>query len=235
MAIFEDIWNKVSRDDGSGTRVIRYPSRYDLLFLYASGFVDAEKVTFDQWKDSFKSSLQADGSYRITYEQWKEKEKFYYKGPIRVPFNPHLIPEREFTEAEIVDMFKKCVIPSSQTTVEKIPLWIDSFKRRGLLQNGRMQMTKEIKKEIGDFITYYPSPLRVLEVNIQRMLRGEAAVGAGAQDKTKFAMGQTASKTTQAQLDAILGGSVSGPKGPAKSQQDVSVKDLQKQIKKRTV
>jgi hypothetical protein len=230
VGIFEDIWNKVARDDGTGTRIIRYDSKDDLLFIYASGFVDTGKCTFDEWKDSFKST------YRVTFQQWMEKEKFYYDGPVRVPFNTHQIPEKEFTEAELTDMFKKCMVPSSQTTVDKIPLFLKDYKQRGLLKDGKMMMTKEIKKELGDFITFYPSPLRVLEVNVQRMLRGEAAVGTGAApSKTGFTMGKSTVRTTQAQLDTILGGSKGGPAGPTETEKDLSVKDLQKQVKKKTV
>lgn len=235
MGIFEEIWNKVAQDDGSGKRVIQYNSKDDLLFIYASGFVDADKYTYDQWREAFNSSLRKDGSYRVAFDQWMAKEKFYYDGPIRTPFNPHNIPEKEFTEDEIADMFKKCMIPSSQTTEDKIPLWLDTFKNRGLLKDGKMMMTKEIKKELADFISLYPSPLRVLEVNVQRILRGEEAIGVeGAEDKTKFALGKSTVRTTQAHLETILSGG-RPPKASEKSEKDLSVKDLQKQIKKKPV
>ncbi len=235
MGIFEEIWSKVSQDDGSGTRVIRYASDQDLLFIYASGFVDAEKYTFDQWKDAFKSSKQTDDSYIVSREQWISKAIYYYNGPVKIPFNPLLIPEKEYTEAEITKLLIECILPSSQTTKEKLPLFIKDYQQRGLLKDGKMTMTKEVKQELSNFLATYPSPLRILEVNIQRLLRGESPIQAGTDpSKTGYVKGSTTVRTTQAHLDAILGG---GGRSTPQTQGDteISVKDLQQQVKKRPV
>lgn len=236
MSLFEDIWNKIAKEDGTGTRVITYNSDQDLNFIYASGFVDGSKYTLKQWLDAFRPSQQKDGSYRVSFKQWLEKEKFYYDGPVREPFNPLLIPEKEFTEAELVDMFKKCVVPSSLATEEKIPLFLKDYQQRSLLKNGKMMMTMEVKQELRDFLTFYPSPLRVLEVNVKKLQRGEETVPIpGQAAKTGFKMGASGVKTTQAQLESLLGGSRAGPSTPEAPKEELSVKDLQKQVKKRPV
>ncbi len=170
MSFFTDIWDKIAKDDGTGTRVIRYGSLDDLVFLYASGFVDAEKYDLKAWLEAFDSSKQSDGSYVINKGHWLEKEKFHYHGPIRDPFEAHLIPEKEFTEAELIELFNQCIVPSSQATKESIPNFIRLYENRNLLKNGKMMMTKEIKQELHDFIEAFPSPLRVLETHLHEML-----------------------------------------------------------------
>ncbi len=174
MSIFDEIWERTSHDDGSGAPVIKYAANQDLLFLYAAGFVDAEKYPLEEWVEAFKPSLQPDGSYIVTREQWMDKEKYYYSGEIREPFDPLQIPEKEYSEEEISDMFKACIIPSSQATADKVPLFINDYKERGVMKDGKMAVTKQIKQELNLFLSKFPSPLRILELSVrQRRLQRE--------------------------------------------------------------
>lgn len=241
MKEFEQIWDKVAKPDGTGKRVIRYESVDDLVFIYASGFVDGEKYTLEQWIKAFDAAKQKDKSYRVTYDQWMAKEKFYYTGPVRFPFDPLKIPEREYSKEELKDLFKTCIVPSSQATPEKIPLFLKDYEMRGLFKNGRLQMTPGLKNELNVFIARFPSPLRVLEVNVQKLFRGAAAqetADAASQLRSQYVEGSSKVKTTQAQLEAIMSGRLRGeesPKGDDKKEIP-SVKDLQKQaVKKQTV
>lgn len=237
MKVFEDIWQAVSEEDESGLRFLRYASRKDLVFLYDSGFVDAEKYSVDDWVDAFKPSLQKDESYKVSYDQWMEKQKYYYSGPIREPFDAMKIPERDFTLEEFEDMLRTCIVPSTQMGPEKVPEYIESCKKRGMLSDGKIKMTPEVKKELGEFLTLYPSPLRILEVNVKRLREGGAApegVSEAAQ-KTGFAVGKTAAQRTSSKLDSLLSGQTAAPSKGAKDS-GVSLKDLQKQsVKKRPV
>ncbi len=236
MALFDEIWKKVSKDDGTGSRFIKYESDDDLVFIYASGFVDADKCDLKTWMDVFASSLQEDGSYLVSQDQWMAKEKYYYDGTVRLPFDPMLIPEKEYSEAEVVEIYQKCIIPSSQASADKINVMIRDYKERRLLKDGKMTLTRDIKEEMRNFITAFPSPLRILEINVQRMLEGESPIAAAAEaGKTGFKMGATTVQTTQAQLDSILGGSRGGPTKAEPGKESLSVKDLQKQVKKRPV
>ncbi len=235
MALFDEIWKKVSEDDGTGTRVIKYGSNEDLVFIYASGFVDSAKYDLKSWLDAFEPSKQEDGTYKVSQAQWAEKEKFYYTGSVRDPFNALLIPEQNFTEAELLDLFNTCIVPSSQATPKTVPNFIRDYKARGLFKNGKIMMDKKLKEELHAFITAFPSPLRVLETNVQKLLRGEKPLAAGGSTKTGYSPGESKVKTTQAQLEAILGGSGRAAPAPKPQEDQMSVKDLQKQIKKRPV
>ena len=238
MKTFEQIFEKVAKKDASGNRAIHYASDDDLIFIYASGFVDAEKYSLDQWIAAFAESKQKDGSYLITYKQWMAKEPFYYTGPVHEPFDPMKIPEREFTEAEFVDMWRKCIIPSSQSSEAKIPQVLGDLKKQGVLKDGKIMVDEGVKKQIGYFLLAYPSPLRVLEIKIQQMMQGEVATtGSETLDAmaSGYVRGASKVQATQDRLSKLLGGHVK-PAQPAKKPDDeLSVKDLQKKVKNRPV
>lgn len=242
MKAYEQIWDKVSKPDGTGKRAIRYESVDDLVFIYASGFVDADKYTLEQWIKAFESSRQKDRSYRVSYDQWLANEKYYYTGPVRIPFDPLKIPEKEYTKEEVIELLKTCIVPSSQSIPEKVPLFIKDYEMRGLFKNGKLQMTSELKKELNLFIVRFPSPLRVLEVNIQKLIRGseaQATADVAAGLKSQYTAGSSKIKTTQAQLEAIMSGKLRAKAGEGAQKEDKqtpSLKDLQKQaVKKQTV
>ncbi len=241
MKEFEQIWDKVAKPDGSGQRVILYESVDDLVFIYASGFVDGEKYTLEKWIQAFEPSRKEDKSYRVSYKQWMDKERFYYTGPVRFPFDPLKIPEKEYDKEELIDLFKSCIVSSSQATPEKIPLFIKDYEMRGLFKNGVLLMTKELKNELNAFVARFPSPLRVLEVNVQKLIRGSAAqetADAGSQMRSQYSEGSSKVKTAKAQLEGIMSGRLreQGQKGNADEAKSPAVKDLQKQaVKKQTV
>lgn len=232
---FEDIWNKIAEKDSSGNLIIRYESEEDIIFLYSSGFVDAEKFSLDDWVDAFKESRQQDGSYHVTHPQWLDKQKYYYAGPILEPFNALKIPEREYTTDELIDLFKTCIVPSSQMSEDKIPILLQEYEKQGLLKDGKFQMTMKQKKDLHDSIKQFPSPLHVLEVNVERMQQGatEPTVTevSGARD-SQFVHGASASKTATAQLESLLGGKTK-PAPSLEGKETVSLKDLQKRSVKR--
>ncbi|MDX1402553.1 MAG: hypothetical protein R3245_11575 [Kiloniellales bacterium] len=238
MKTFEQIFEKVAKPDASGNRVIHYASEDDLVFIYASGFVDAKKCSLDEWIAAFDDSKQKDGSYDVTYKQWMAKEKFYYTGPVREPFDAMKIPEKEYTEAEFTDMWRKCIIPSSQSTEEKIPRVLQDLKGQGILKDGKINVDVEVKKQIGNFLLAFPSPLRVLEIKVQQMLRGEVATtGSETLDAmaSGYARGPTKTQTTQDKLSSLLGGHAKPAQPAKKPDEELSVKDLQKKVKNRPV
>lgn len=238
MKTFEQIFEKVAKKDASGNRVIHYASDDDLIFIYASGFVDAEKYSLQQWIEAFADSQQKDGTYQVTYKQWMAKEPFYYTGPVREPFDPMKIPEKEFTEEEFVDLWRQCIIPSSQSTEEKIPQVLSDLKKQGVLKDGKILVDEGVKKQLAYFLLAYPSPLRVLEIKVQQMMQGEVATtGSETLDAmaSGYVRGPSKTQTTKDRLSTLLGGHAK-PAAPAKkADEELSVKDLQKKVKNRPV
>jgi len=238
MSTFTEIWERVSKDPGDGVRVITFATENDLNFLYASGFVDAEKYTMEQWLKSFDECKQKDESYIVTNKQWMAKEAMHYTGPVREPFNPLNLPEEELTEAQFVTMLKQCIIPSSQATVEKIPVILKDFKDQEFFKDGKIMVTTKVKNELNIFLAMYPSPLRVLEFKIMQLKSGEiATTGSEFTDimASGYVAGASKAKTTQSKLDSLLGGHAKPAAQPSGAPGDMDVAALRSKMKNRPV
>src|SRR5579885_3697785 len=111
MEPLEAIFHRVAKETKDKKKYIFFKDQVDIAFLYASGFVDAKKYTYKQWMDSFDASKKADGTYVVSHEQWMEKKKFHYNGPIKEPWDPMTLENREYTEKEIEQILINKVLP----------------------------------------------------------------------------------------------------------------------------
>ncbi len=229
----DQIWHQVAKQAEDGKKYIDLKGLQDLMYIYMSGFVDARKYSFKQWLDSFASSRQPNGHYRVTYEQWMEKKKYHYAGPIKPPFDPMTMEERDYTEQEVTRLLTDRIVPGTMFNPSYVPTIINYLKAQGRLVNGKFRVDLELKKYLLSMMNQFPSPMRVLEISVDRMRRskkGDATLAQQALQKSGFTAGSSAQMITQARLANILGTSAKGapPSQEAPKEAGISLKDLQK-------
>ena len=237
----EHIWKQVAKKEEGGQEFIHYTGVAELNFLYFTGFVNTQKYTLQEWQKAFDDSRQSNGSYRVTKDQWMAKQAFRYNGPVGRPFKPlDDLQEREYNETEIVDVLKNKIVPSTSVDEKTILGYVNHYKSRGMLVNGKMKVDKSLKRDIHTLLEMYPSPLRVLQINVQKMREQQAGVGkekAAAADlaatQSQFMANQRQDKVAAAQLASILKSgqaAAPGPRPPTTSpvEQGLSLKDLQR-------
>lgn len=228
------IWNRVSRLAKDGKKYIVFKTAHDLAYLYASGFVDSKKFTYQNWMDAFAASKLKEGSYLVTYDQWMEKAKYHYHGPVGEPFDPMQLEDRLYAEKEFIEILKKKVIPETIFDESQVGSFTNNLKAQGRFVNGQVNIDKEAKKFMLQFMNTYPSPMRVLRIQVQRMSKAKkGAIGAAQSQaqKSGFAVGQTAQQITAAKLDSLFQSGAATPPAatPASNAPGgLSLKDLQK-------
>ncbi|MBI2982463.1 MAG: hypothetical protein HYY44_09300 [Deltaproteobacteria bacterium] len=228
----EELWEVVSQEDKDGQRSIIYQNQYDLLYLYANGFVDFKKYTLDQWIKAFDDSKEKDGSYKITKDQWLKKAEYRYNGPIGDPFDPDRLQEREFSEKEFEAVFKQFVCPSTWIPEANIPVILDYYRKQNKLVNGKIRINKMIKGEIRQALDRIPSPLRILQLDVAS-LRNKSRKGfpmPATAPQTGYVPGMNTQKLAAKGLEQLS--RRSAPAAPAPSGPTVSLKDLAKKGKK---
>ncbi len=201
------------------------------MFLYASGFVDAQKYSFDQWTDAFASSRQADGSYLINKEQWLEKKKFHYRGKIDVPFDPMIIEERDHTEEEVTRLLADKILPGTIFDKSYLPTAINNLKAQGKLVNGKLSVDLATKKYLLSLMNQYPSPLRVLQVTVHKLKqarKGDRQMTQDEQQQSAFIAGASAQQIAASRLSDMMKSTQGDVKSQSSSQGGISLKDLQK-------
>lgn len=187
MDPMENIWDKASKAGKDGKRHLFFKGELDLNYLYITGLVDYKNYTLKSWIEAFKPSRQKDGSYIVSHDQWTEKKKFYYDGPVNPPYDPMTIPEREYTEAEFVDLMKEKILPNTIAGEDYGQEILKKMKRANRLVNGKAVVDREVKEVLARFIAQYPSPIRILELLVDEMRLEKSKALEG----TAFASGMT--------------------------------------------
>ncbi|QQR80567.1 MAG: hypothetical protein IPJ69_14980 [Deltaproteobacteria bacterium] len=225
-----DTWNKVSKPTKDGKRFITFKSVQDLMFLYATGFVDTQKYSFEQWLNAFTSSRQSNGSYLVSKEQWLEKKKYHYSGPVNPPFDPMTIEEKEYTEQEITKLLTQDLIPATSFDKSYVPQVINNLKAQGRLINGKFKIDQNVKKYLTEVIKQYPSPLRVLQVTVHKLLKAKKGDVASAKEelqKSSFFAGASAQQIASSRLSNMVGNAKTTAPIPEEGA-GISLKDLRK-------
>ncbi|MBI2082900.1 MAG: hypothetical protein HYT76_04960 [Deltaproteobacteria bacterium] len=229
----EELWDVVAQESDDGQKYIIYQNQYDLLYLYANGFVDFKKQTLEQWIKAFDDSKQKDGGYKVTKEQWLKKGSYRYSGPIGEPFDPDRLQEREFSEKEFEAVFKQFVCPSTWIPEANIPLILDHYRKQNKLVNGKIRINKEIKNEIRTALEKIPSPLRILQLDIASIQnkgrKGFPIPAATAQ--TGYVPGMNIQKLAAKGLEQ-LSRRAPEPAAPVPEGSTLTLKDLRKKGKK---
>ncbi len=230
MEPMEELWMKVSKRFKDGNRYIALEGVNDLSFLYVSGFVDVKKFPFKDWIEAFKDSRQSTGKYIVNHEQWLAKKKFRFTGPIGVPFDPMTIPEKAYTEKEIIDLLSKKIIPNTTYDPSYIPQVMNNLRAQNKFVNGKFIIDRKTKEYVNQIVNTYPSPTRILELMVGAIKWNKKSkhqrAGLEAQ-KSSFAAGSTAQRIAEQRLAEIAkeihAHTPVEPKGPT-----ISLKDLQK-------
>lgn len=207
------IWEQVSQPDPQGKRFVKYGGRQDLVYLYETGFVDTDKFPLTEWVDAFKDSLQKDGRYLLDENQWMAKKKYRYDGPIDVPFDPLVLPERLWEPSEFEKLLKEKILPSMAIPEKTFRDSLEKVKDK-MLVKGKVSIDKQFKFVLKQILDNSPSPRRFREVSLAEALQkmgqgspkpGMPAVPQTAQQKSGFSTGPAASKAAVDQLSKLLG------------------------------
>lgn len=234
MDQLEQIWNQVATQAEDGKKyIILKLGIQDLMFLYMSGFVDAKKYSFKQWMEAFTPSRRPNGHYWVLKEHWLEKKKYHYTGPVKIPFDPMKMEERDYEEQEITKLLTEKILPGTMFNVAYAPTIINNLKAQGRLINGKFRIDQELKKYLLGVMNQYPSPMRILEVSVDRMRKakkGDRKLMQEQIQKSAFSAGSTAQQIAAARLSSLMGsGRAAAPaETPAKEEAGISLKDLQK-------
>lgn len=233
MNELEQTWEKASKPAKDGKRYITFTSVQDLMFLYATGFVDAQKFSFEQWLNAFASSRQANASYLITKEQWLEKKKFHYTGPVHPPFDPMGIEEKDYSEQEVTKILTQDLIPATTFDKSYVPQVINNLKAQGRFIGGKFKIDSNVKKYLTEVIKQYPSPLRVLQVTVHRLIKAKKGDVQSAKEelqRSSFIAGASAQQIASNRLSTMVG-AAKAASTPMSQGEGISLKDLQKKRK----
>ncbi len=225
----EEIWDQVAQTDKDGQKYIRYKGQYDLIFLYANGFVDFRKFPLEEWIGAFADSREPDESYKVTRDQWMAKARFRYSGPVGDPFDPQTLKEREFSEDEFRDIFKQFICPATWIPEGSIPQILDYYRKKGRLVGGKIKMDPELKKDFQEVLEKLPSPLRVLQLDVANIRYRKGFPMPATTPATGYVAGQDAQKTAAARLKQLTEPAQGQP--AATGGETVSLKDLKKKKK----
>lgn len=210
------IWDKTSKPHPDGQRTIVWRDRYDLEFLYIMGFVDTDRFSKDEWIDSFRDSLQKDGSYRVTQDQWFAKRAFRYSGPVGPPLDPMSIHEGLWDMKEFETFLKEKILPSTTLTEEHFRKAIEKAKKTAI-KDGKYVVNRVFKFALKQLLLTYPSPRRIREMSVLEAKHdlgmstpakaapqtAKPAASTVAQN-SKFSEGPSAEKQTADKLSRLL-------------------------------
>lgn len=165
--VMEHLWSQVDKtEDGNH---IRY-SIQDVDALWWMGFVDTEKYPLKRWREVFEPYKQPDGTFVLNHAAFISLEKYRYTGEIKIPFDPMLINEGKYTDEGINELFELSISPSCYYSPQDKKRFLDSLKEKYRESAGLIKIGKPAKNEIKQFIDNSPSPLRSLELLLDRMI-----------------------------------------------------------------
>ncbi|HEX5038306.1 MAG TPA: hypothetical protein VFX30_14205 [bacterium] len=192
------IWAAVSQAGPDGKKYLTFVSRTDLVYLFCTGFVDESKHTVHDWVESFKDSLQPDGSYRLSEEQWMDKARFRYCGPVGRPFDALLIKEGEWQEKEMETLIRLHILPAVYFTEKEFRSIFDEA-RESFFSGGVYKITRAVKEDLKKLIDMYPSPAQVRALGL-----AEARAERSGQKGSGYSTGQAQSQVAAQRLSDLL-------------------------------
>ena len=204
MDPMEQLWGKLSSPDDQGEKYIVYKNNYDLVYLYANGFVNAEKYTLDEWLQAFTDSKRKDGSYRLTHKQWLAKKLYRYDGLVDKPFDPNRLKEQEYTEVQFTAVLKKFMVPSTWLTEKSIPQVIKNYQERGKFKDGKILIDRTIKEDFAKMLQFFPSPLRMLQIDVHGLPKGVKLPTSTATTTSQFSTAPEQAREAARQLEALF-------------------------------
>lgn len=189
--IMEYLWDQIDKtDDGNH---IRYTID-DVDSLWWTGFVDTEKYPLNVWRKAFEPFRQEDDSFIVNRDDFLALERYRYTGEIRIPFDAMKINEGKYTEEGLQELLELSVAPSCGKSPQELKEFMDELKQRFRQPDGLITVGRPFKMELQGLLDYFPSPLRCLELILDRMIEE------GGADKVAGEMlaDETARATTEA-------------------------------------
>lgn len=183
----QTVWPQIQpKTKKNGKEYLQY-SDQDLFYLYQSQFADQKKCTLDEWKNSFRDSLQPDGTYLVSYEQFLAKAKYYNtRMPSAPPFDPATLKEGVWSEAELDRLFREKIQPETLYTFQEWQEIKEKLRRLYPKKEGGLFVSDLFKKEVRIILDKFPSVMRLRALQIQKE---KATAG-----KSRFDHGPEASK-----------------------------------------
>ncbi len=172
--VMEYLWETLAKT--SDGKRIRY-SAVDVEELWRMGFVDTQLVSLAEWKAVFEPHRKADGSYEVGKGDFLALDRYRYKGEIRIPFDAMQINEGKYTDEGLDDLIAASIAPSCGMGSDKLKSFFDDLKNEFRDAGGLIEIRGTAKERIRALLDAHPSPLRNLELLLDRMIEsGEDAL-----------------------------------------------------------
>lgn len=166
--VMQYLWSTMDKtEDGEH---IRYTS-LDVEQLWWMGFVDTEKIGFEEWISVFEAYRHADGSFLLNKDEFLSLDVHRYKGEIRVPFDAMQINEGKYTDDGLDDLVDASIVPSSSLSPEQVRDFFKTLKDEFRGPDGLILIKRPAKEKINALVNSYPSPLHNLEVIFDNMIK----------------------------------------------------------------
>ncbi len=228
MDPMQQIWDKVATVAEGGEKLVVYQNDYDLVYLYANGFVDAEKFSLEAWLEAFASSKQKAGGYRVTHAQWMEKKKFRYAGFVDKPFDPSRLKDAEYSEAEFATLLADYLVPSTWLKTSSIPQVLKNYQSAGKFKNGKYIVDQAVKNDFAKMLQRFPSPLRVLQIDVHGMPKGMSQASGSTSHSSQFTQTVDAGEKAFKKLEALFQSPIKQKESAASNAATTTLKDLLK-------
>ncbi len=191
-------WNQLSKPGPGGKKRLFFADRNDVAYLYCTGFVDESKYSLLDWVDSFKESLQPDGSYLLTEEQWMNKVRFHYAGAIGRPFDCLSLREGDWTTEAMEDLIRHHIVPSVFFSEKEFRAIFDEVKPN-YFAKGVYRINKSFKEDLKKLVEMYPSPAQIRALGVAEMRAHPSRTKGGS-----FSLGPTPSQVAAQRLSGLL-------------------------------
>lgn len=193
----------------------------DIDSLWWTGFVDTKKFSLNVWRKAFEPFRQDDDTFLVNREDFLALERYRYTGEIKIPFDAMKINEGMYTEEGLQELLEFSITPSSSKSPQEVQQFMDELKERYRNPEGLITVGRPFKQEIQNLIDNFPSPLRCLEIILDRMIEEGGMEQAG----EEMLADETARATTEAAKQVSRFSASPTTKAEAQSQR---LKHLQK-------
>lgn len=192
--VMEHLWETLDKtEDGSH---LRYTT-VDIEQLWWMGFVDTDKIELDHWIAVFEPYRQEDGSFLLSKDDFIALDKYRYKGEIKIPFDAMLINEGRYTDEGLDDLVNVSIAPSCNLPPDKLKEFFDAIKKDFKGSDSLILIKKPAKERVKALLDSHPSPLRNLEIILDRMLSQK-----GSEFEKEIEQSEADAATSQAALQA---------------------------------
>lgn len=179
--VMEYLWDTIDKTpDGAHIRYL--PG--DIDQLWKMGFVDTKHVDLNKWKRLFEPFKQSDGSFLLGRDDFLSLDAYRYKGEIRIPFDAMKINEGKYTDKGLGELIEASIAPSCNLSPDGLKEFFDTLKKDFRQPDGLILIRRPAKTRIKSLINTHPSPLRNLELMLDRMIRERGAKIGGEIDKS---------------------------------------------------